>query len=89
MFLYVERLFLCNSTGSEAMFADLGHFSVRSIQVSLLTYFSCFVTRCFVHWDACELTMWYICNADKLQLSRISSFTLSLQWPSCLSHKIP
>lgn len=33
---HVLKDYFTYSTGSEAMFADLGHFSVRSIQVSLV-----------------------------------------------------
>lgn len=64
-------------------------YSSKSRSLELTVYITSLGVQSFPY--PCVNSGWHvcICYADKLQLSRISSFTLSLQWPSCLSHKIP
>ncbi|KAA8533654.1 hypothetical protein F0562_030912 [Nyssa sinensis] len=63
-------------TGAEAMFADLGHFNKRAIQLA----FSCFVYPSLVLTYAGEIA-YLINNPDKISNAYYSSLPTPVYWP--------
>lgn len=80
--------------GTEAMFADLGHFSVRSIQVLSIDSFAvqnlnANLDLSFKVTNVNRLTMLMVCGLlDCLYWNSVPCFNMRICGPSCLSHEV-
>lgn len=88
----VKKLPKCISgyavSGAEAMFADLGHFSVRAIQVGQCIPFLSLEIASYILFIE-EHHIIYTSCAGCLQFCGVPLPSLSLHGPSCLSDETP